>query len=400
MASVRQSDLLTAVDEAHALEAMHAAGQTDGLPVVVPTPERVARMITQSGLDGDLSLGAVGPNLGAATIEKVCIAAVMAGCLPDHLPIVLASVTAVCDERLDTTEWQATTHAISPLIIVNGPARSACGNIAGSFGALGPGHRANASIGRAVRLVLLNIGGARPGVSDMALLGHGAKFGAVLAELEEDSPWPPLHTSLGFAASDSTVLVVGTEPPHSVMSVGDADDPSAPDRLLDSLAATIANVGSNNAYFRRGTVVVAINPDHAAALAKAGYDRSAVQLALHERAANSWSRLRALNPTFAGPGTADTIIRATARPEDILVIVAGGGGIYSAVFPSWGAGPHANPYVVVHVALDQACEVPPARRIGVASERDERRAISSRRPNHPSSNRSSPRHGGGGERRS
>ena len=358
MTRAHRSDLLIAVDEAHALEALHAAGQTDGLPVVIPTPERVARMITASGLDGDLTLGAVGPNLGAATVEKVCIAAVMAGCLPDHLPVVLAAVTAVCDERLDTTEWQATTHAISPLIIVNGPARSACGDIAGSFGALGPGHRANASIGRAVRLVLLNIGGARPGVSDMALLGHGAKFGAVLAELEENSPWPPLHTSLGFAASDSTVLVVGTEPPHSVISVGDADDPTAPDRLLNALAATIANVGSNNAYFRRGTVVVAINPDHATALANAGHDRASVQRALHERASNPWPRLRALNPTFAGPGNDDTMIRATARPDDILVLVAGGGGIYSAVFPSWGAGPHANPCVVVRVELDQACEIP------------------------------------------
>ncbi len=353
--------MFTADDETHALEALHAAGQTDGLPVVIPTPERVARMVLATGLDGDLSLGAVGPNLGAATIEKICIAAVMAGCLPDHVPVVLAAVTAVCDERLDTTEWQATTHAISPLIIVNGPARHGCGAIASSFGALGPGHRANASIGRALRLVLHNIGGARPGVSDMALLGHGAKFGAVLAEGEEESPWPPLHTSLGFSADDSTATVVGTEPPHSVMSVGDADDPNAPDRLLNSLATTIANVGSNNAYFRRGTVVVALNPDHARALATAGHDRASIQRALHERAVNPWTRLRALNPTFAGPGTDDTVIRATARPEDVLVIVAGGGGIYSAVFPSWGAGPHGNPAVTVRIDLDQACEVPVRR---------------------------------------
>lgn len=345
-------------DEAGALEALHAAGQTDGLPVVIPTRERVHRMVLASGLDPDLGLGAIGPNLGAATVEKVCIAAVMAGCLADHLPVVLAAVKAICDERLDTTEWQSTTHAISPLIIVNGPARISCGNIANGFGALGPGHRANASIGRAVRLALTNIGGARPGISDMALLGHGAKFGAVLAENEEDSPWEPWSASIGYSAEQSIVTVVGTEPPHSVMSVGDADDPSSPDRLLDSLAATIANVGSNNAFFRRGAVVVALNPDHVRGLFVAGHSRRSVQEALHSRASNPLSRLRALNPAFAGAGPDDTAVHATARPEDLIVIVAGGGGIYSAVFPSWGAGPHGNPFVTVEVDIDQACAVP------------------------------------------
>lgn len=352
------STRITAEDETEALEALHAAGHTDGLPVVIPTAERVERMVVASGFDADLSLGNVGPNLGVATVEKVCIAAVMAGCLPDHLPVLISAVQAICDERLDTTEWQSTTHAISPLIIVNGPARMACGNIASGFGALGPGFRANASIGRAVRLVLTNIGGARAGVSDMALLGHGAKFSAVLGEAEEGSPWPPLHTSLGFAIDDSAATVVGTEPPHSVMSVGDADDPTAPDRLLNSLAATIANVGSNNAYFRRGTVVVALNPDHALALAQAGHDRASIQRELHERATNPLRRLQALNPTFAGSGSPDTVVKATQTPEHILVIVAGGGGIYSAVFPSWGAGPHANPAVTVPVIVDQACAVP------------------------------------------
>ena len=352
------SPLLDAADEGAALEALHAAGQTDGLPVVVPTPERVERMVVASGLDPDLSLGAVGPNQGAATVEKVCIAAVMAGCLPDHLPVVIASVKAVCNERFDTTEWQSTTHAICPLIIVNGPARDTCGGIAGGFGALGPGHRANASIGRAVRLVLTNIGGARPGISDMALLGHGAKFGAVLAENEEESPWEPWSAWLGFAADASVVTVVGTEPPHSVISVGDADDPSAPDRLLGSLAATIANLGSNNAFFRQGAVVVALNPDHAQALAGAGHTRRSIQEALHARAANPRSRLRALNPLYAGRGADDTLVHATARPDDIIVIVAGGGGIYSAVFPSWGAGPHANPFVTVEIDVDQACAIP------------------------------------------
>lgn len=357
--TVLASSVSFASDEEAALEELHASGCTDGLPVVIPTSARVERMILASGLDGDIVLGSVGPNLGLATVEKVAIAAVMAGCTQDHLPVVVAAVRAVCLPEFDCTEVQSTTHAVSPLIIVNGPARLACGPIAAGFGALGPGHRANASIGRALRLVLLNIGGARPGISDMALLGHAGKFTAVLAEDEEASVFPPLHTSLGYNPAQSAVTVVGTEGPHSVLSVGDADDPSSYARLLDSLAATIANVGSNNAFFRRGAVVVVLNPDHAAVLGSAGLDRAAVQGELHARAANPRSRLRALNPTFAGGGSDHESIRATARPEDILVLQAGGGGLYSTVFPSWGAGPHANPWVTVEVDLDQACAVPP-----------------------------------------
>jgi hypothetical protein len=143
---------LVAADDADALEALHGLGCTDGLPVVVPTPERVERMVLATGLDGDLVLGEMGPNLGVCTVEKLAIAAVMAGCTPDHVPVVVAAARAVMDPVFDLTEVQATTHAISPLVIVNGPARQACGGVHGGFGALGPGHRANASIGRALRL--------------------------------------------------------------------------------------------------------------------------------------------------------------------------------------------------------------------------------------------------------
>ena len=138
--------------------------------------------------------GVMGPMLGTATVEKVAVAAVMAGCLSDYMPVVIAAVKAVIDPVFDLTEMQATTHCTAPLIIVNGPARHNCGPISSSYGALGPGHRANASIGRALRLAMINIGGGRPGESDMALLGHPGKFTYCLAENEELSPLPPLHS--------------------------------------------------------------------------------------------------------------------------------------------------------------------------------------------------------------
>lgn len=353
------TEMLEADDEAAALEVLHAEGCTDGLPVVIPTPGRVERSVLASGLDADIVLGTVGPQLGVATVEKVAVNCVMAGCLPDHVPVVVAAVRALCRPEFDTSEWQSTTHAISPLVIVNGPARSACGPIANGFGALGPGHRANMSIGRALRLVLANIGGARPGITDMALLGQPGKLAMVLAEDEDASPFPPLHTSLDptLGTGDSAVTMLGVEGPHSVVSVSDVDDPTSATRLLTSLARTIANVGSNNAHFRRGAVAVALNPDHAAVLAADGMTRADVQLALHEMAANPRSVLHELNPSFTRrPG--DDLIRATATPNDIVVFQAGGAGLYSVVFPSWGAGPHGNPWVVERIELDQACAVP------------------------------------------
>ena len=208
---------LEAADEAAAVEQLHALGCTDGLPVIVPTPERVERMVLAMGLDADLSLGEMGPMGGIATVEKVAVAAVMAGCLPDHAPVVLAAVEAVLDPAFDLTEMQATTHCTAPLVIVCGPAREQCGPVACGFGALGPGYRANACIGRALRLAMINVGGGRPGESDMALHGHPGKFTYCLAEDEAASPFPPLHTTFGLAPEQGAVVVIGAEAPHSVI---------------------------------------------------------------------------------------------------------------------------------------------------------------------------------------
>lgn len=351
------TDLLEAPDEGAALELLHELGCTDGLPVVVPTPERVARTVLATGLDADLVLGQLGPSMGVATVEKVATAAVMAGCLPDHAPVVVAAVRAVADERFDLSEVQATTHAISPLILVNGPVRSAAG-VASGFGALGPGHRANVAIGRALRLALINIGGGRPGISDMALLGHPGKLAACLAEAEEASPWEPLHVDLGFDVDESVVTVVGTEAPHSVMAVTDGDDPGSPDRIVDALVGAFSAVSTNNALLRGGTGVVVLNPEHAAVLGGAGWSRADVAGAVHDRAGNPRSRLARAVPAFAGSGDPDDFLRCFATPDDVLVLVAGGGGLYSTVFPTWCAGGHRNRAISVAVELDQSCAIP------------------------------------------
>ena len=352
------SELLEAFDESSALEQLHELGCTDGLPVVVPTPERVARMVLATGLDGDMVLGEMGPMLGIATVEKVAVAAVMAGCLPDYMPIVLAAVKAVIDPAFDLTEMQATTHCTAPLIIVNGPARQSCGPVASGFGALGPGHRANASIGRALRLAMINIGGARPGSSDMALLGHPGKFTYCLAEDEEHSPFPPLHVWRGFQADDSVVTVIGAEAPHSVLYSGNADDPEDADKLLKQLAVGLANMATNNAILTSGQAVVVLNPEHAQILAQANMNREAVAQRLWELTHLPKAQLKEFGAAFAARSDGDDSYATFAKADDILIMMAGGSGLYSMVMPSWCAGQHKNSAVSVAVETDQFCEIP------------------------------------------
>ncbi|MEM7078741.1 MAG: hypothetical protein AAF513_08945 [Pseudomonadota bacterium] len=351
------SATLDALDEETALETLHDMGCTDGLPVVIPTPERVERLVLASGLDGDMILGDMGPALGIASVEKVAVAAVMAGCKPDYMPLVIAAVKAVVDERFDLTELQSTTHCTAPLIIVNGPARFECGPVASGFGALGPGHRANASIGRALRLCMINIGGGKPGVSDMALLGHPGKFTYCLAEAEEESPFPPLHVGLGFDASDSVVTVLGCEAPHSVMYSDNADDPEDVEKLLHQLAVGIANMATNNALLCSGMALVVLGPKHAEVFARANMSREAVTQSLWELTHHKTADHDRYGGQFGGRFKTDTYA-AFAKPENILVMVAGGSGLYSMVMPNWGGAAHANTAVSVAVEHNQFCEVP------------------------------------------
>ncbi len=346
-------------DESSALEELHERGWTDGLPVVVPTPERVERMILGGGLDPDIILGSVGPSYGEATVEKAAVNAVMAGCLPDHFPVVIAAVRAVCDERFDLGVLQSTTHALGPVIIVNGPAREICGGIASGWGALGPGHRANMCIGRALRLVMGNLGGAQPGISDMAVLGQGGKISACFAEAEETSPFTPLHVSRGMDRDQSAVTVVGVDAPHSVMCTPDGDDPEGAERILRTIAGSIANPGANTTYGGRATTLVVLNPNHARMIAKWGYTREDVERRLHELSVNTKGTIN----TFATsrlypPEQANELVYAIQSPEKIVVAVAGGEGIYSSVFNAWGAGEHGVTPITTEIEIGQACELP------------------------------------------
>jgi hypothetical protein len=353
---------ITTKSEDEAVEWLHANRCTDGLPVVLPTRSRIEDMLfvaSLAGLDRDVILGALGPTMGEATVEKVAINAVMAGCEPDYFPVVIAAIRALCDPRMDTTEVQATTHDLAPLVIVNGPISKELG-ISGSYGALGYGHRANLTIGRAVRLCLINLGGGWPGVSDMAALGQPGKVSYCLAEDEENSPFPPLHTSLGFTADQNAITMTGVGAPHSVMAIHNADDPQSPDRILELIARTIASMGNNGATLGTGTVVVCLGPDHAQALHQAGHTRESIQQELWKLAINPTTLVERLRfGSFAPTDTdQDAVVHAISGPEAVLVFVAGGPSVYSSVMVPWTQGPHRNPYVSVEIVTTDACEVP------------------------------------------
>ena len=349
--------LAEAPDEAAALEQLHAGNMTDGLPVVIPTRRRVDALVLAGGLDGDVVLGTVGPAQGAATLHAVATNAVMAGCLPAHFPVVIAGVQALCDPVFDLTEVQVTTHSVTPLVIVNGPARAAC-ELSSGTGCLGPGPRANASIGRALRLVMMNIGGGRPGLADMTVYGHPAKFSFCAAEDEAGSPWEPLHVSRGLRAEQSAVTVVATEGPHTVccVPVPDGLQDREADIWISLIASAIGTTGANSTYFERGTITVILNAQLAGTFARAGHTRRSLQEQFVARSRHRRGYLRGLNPGLIAPGADDDVVHRD--PATIMIVVTGGGGHYVMVCPTLGVGPHNNSPVTREISINPSCEFP------------------------------------------
>ena len=215
---------------------------TDGLPVVPPTRGAIERILDYLKRDPAEVIGTVPPRNGVATIEKIAINCVMAGCKPEYVPIVIAAVEAVLEEKFNLNGVQTTTHACAPLCVVSGPAVKALG-FNTKEGALGHGCRAAATIGRAIRLVLWNIGGGFPGEPCKTTLGHPGYFSFCVAEDADANPWEPLHVERGFAAADTVVTVTATTAPYSVATGAGY---SNIDDALYLLADSIATLGSNN----------------------------------------------------------------------------------------------------------------------------------------------------------
>jgi hypothetical protein len=327
---VTDDDALEVDDAPEALlEAFLEREWSDGLPIVPPTSERVAAML--GGREPARSLGPMPPLWREATLEKLAVNAVMAGCRPEYFPFVEAAVEAMLDPAFNLYGVQATTHPVAPLVVAHGPYARAVGVHAGS-GCFGPGFRANATIGRAVRLILLNVGGAWPGRHDMATQGSPAKFAFCIGENEDASPWGPL------VAGDA-VTVYGGEPPHNV---NDHVSTTAAG-ILTTVAHTGVSLGSNVGwYFSQSQLLVVFGPEHARTIAGDGFAREDVQRFLFE---NARLPLRTLKlggmwgiqdwPAWMMAVTDDdALLPQVPSPDDVLVIVAGGPGKHSAVVPN------------------------------------------------------------------
>ena len=226
-------------DQEDDVEACFARGWTDGLPVVPPTPERVERMLAGTRRDRSEALGLVAPDYGECTVEKVAVYAVMAGCRPEYMPVVLAAVEAALTEEFNWHGLAATTYFAGPVVVVNGPVTSAIA-MNSKMNVLGQGNRANTTIGRALQLVLRNVGGARPGEVDRATLGNPGKLGFCFAEREDDSPWESLAVERGIREGSSAVTLFAGEGPRGVVDQLSRN----PESLCRSLAAALLSVAN------------------------------------------------------------------------------------------------------------------------------------------------------------
>jgi len=337
-AHVGRAQRIEVPDDYEAFDALCAERRwSDGLPLVPPTPERVERALRHTQRAPHDLVAHIAPGFGQATVEAVAINVVMAGCKPEYLPVVIAAVEAVAERRFNLQGIQATTNPATPWIIVNGPAARAVG-VNGGMNCLGQGTRANATIGRALRLVLQNVGGALPGGMDRATHGQPGKHTFCCAENEAESPWAPLHVERGFEAAHSTVTVVGAAGTANLNShAKDADD------LLKAIAGSLAFPASNDYHFG-GEPWIVLSPEHAEILHRGGLGKSDVKRRLWEQskmtanryAAKDYARVQHTRGPELGAIGSDTALPISPRPDDIGIVVAGGPGTHSVYVPTFG----------------------------------------------------------------
>jgi hypothetical protein len=322
------------------VETYFEQGWTDGLPVVPPTPEKLGAMLAALGGEPGKVECRVPPRHGVLTREVLAINLVLAGCKPEYAPVVRAALLALTDPAFNLNGVQATTHVAAPLLIVNGPLARQIG-MNGGCNAFGSGNRANATIGRAIRLVLLNVGGGWPGELDKSTLGHPGKYSYCVAENEAASPFAPYHVEKGYRPEDSTVFVIAAEVPHSVTNHV-ANDPEG---ILDSVCSALSTIANNNAV-SSGHCTVILGPEHAQTIAAKGWTRHDVRgyvwmnawntfgaLSFHNRYGKIYNR----NLPRWYRREPDARIPIVPSPEHIHLFVVGGeAGRFSAVIPGWG----------------------------------------------------------------
>jgi hypothetical protein len=310
-------------------------GWTDGLPVIPPTEAKVEEFLGRTGRDRLEVVAVLPPRQGEATVERIAINAVMAGCRPEYFPVLLTAIEAVADPLFNLDAVQATTHPVTPMLIVNGPIAKEIG-LNGGYNAFGQGFRANLSIGRALRLVLMNVGGGLPGSGDRSTQGSPAKIAYCVAENEEASPWEPLHVEAGWSRDASTVTAVPCEGPHNIQDHFSTTGLG----ILRTIAGAMGQAGSNN-LLDRGWPVLSLGPEHAATIARGGYGKQAIKEFVFEHARFPLARLgdEYQRQQITRHGVIDdarTMLPIVDSPDAISIVVVGGAGKHSSWQPTFG----------------------------------------------------------------
>jgi hypothetical protein len=315
-------------------EYSEAQGWGDGLPTLPPTVDAVDALLASIGDSVAPEIGPIPPSGVVAARRSLAANAVMAGCTAEGFRITAAALEAVLDARFNAVGIMATTHPCTPLVLVSGAAAEAAG-VNSKENCLGQGCRANATIGRALHMMLVNLGGSRPGTLDRATHGSPAKYSYCFAEEEAGSPWEPLAVRRGYAPGDGVVTVFAAEGPHNVNDHGSTGG----DELIVTMAGAMSTPGSNNLYLG-GDHLVVWGPEHAATLARDGWDVPMIQEALYERAAVPASTVSAgKQAEFSAIGLEPQggYYRVGSGPDRIQVAVAGGRGKHSVWIPTFGS---------------------------------------------------------------
>jgi hypothetical protein len=331
MAATLTSKRFTARDEAEAVELAFTRGWSDGLPVVPPTEARVKAMLEAAKLEPDRQIAFITHRAVYITAEKVAINAVMAGCRPEYMPVVVAAVEGIGDPRWSYHGPGTSTGGAAVLMIVNGPIARELDINAGD-NLFGPGWRANLTIGRAVRLVMRNVCGSMPGLLDRGTLGHPGKLSFVIAENEAESPWTPLHVERGFRPDQSTVTVMAAEAPHQFYNQLSPDA----EGVLTTLADSMKHSGGAG---RQPQYVITLAGEHMRTIAGSGWGKKEIRQFLFDNTKNTIAHLKRTNriPGAIQPGDDTKLRPIVAEPDDLLIVAAGGrAGSFSSFIPGWG----------------------------------------------------------------
>lgn len=335
-----RASLIELADDVDPIDYCLEAG-FDPLPVIPPTKQRVDQMLSAVKISPDQVIARVPPNYAAATVEKIAVGAVMAGCRPKMMPVLLRLVQAACDERFNLHGCQATTHFAAPLIIINGPVRHALGFVS-SGNVFSNVARANSSLGRAFQLILANIGGARPGEIDMSTLGNPGKFSYCIAENEEENPWDPLHVEMGFSRDQSALTLFSAEPPRGVSE----HNARSGRTVLKAICRALATVWTYRMCAMFEAFVI-LCPEHVKTLHRDGFtkektreflfDQTGIPLRAYDDDDAEGAQFTRLYEQIIIDG--EPCYRKFAQPDQIKIVVAGGtAGKFSAVIGSWATG--------------------------------------------------------------